>query len=60
MIETLVYQNEFSIGYLGVQELLGEVNYGADEIKERMEFRAVSKEDMYSVRNQEMLFPFVK
>lgn len=60
MLTTLVYQNEFSIGYLGVQELLGEVDYSADEIKERMEFRAISKQDMYTVRNQEMLFPFVK
>ncbi len=60
MITTLVYQNEFSIGYLSVQKLLGGVNYNAEEIKERMEYRAVSKQDMYSVNNQEMLFPFVK
>ncbi len=59
-ITELVYQNEFSIGYLGMQEVLGAVNMSEEELQSLIEFRAVTKEDMYTAENQKMLFPFVK
>ncbi len=59
-IEALMYQNEFSIGYLGVQELLGKKDYQQEELQNLVEYRVVEKENMYSINNQKMLFPFVK
>ncbi len=60
VIETLIYENEFSIGYLGVKKLLGEMDYENDALQKMVEFREVTKQDMYTDGNQKLLFPFVK
>lgn len=60
IIETLVYQNEFSVGYLGAEKLLGVEHDSGDAESSPVEFRAVTKETLYSASNQKMLFPFVK
>ncbi len=59
-IETLVYENEFSIGYLGVKKLLQDMDYDNEILQQMVEFRAVTKQDMYNNGNQKLLFPFVK
>lgn len=59
-LEALGYQNEFSIGYLGVQELMGAVDYQNADYSQMVEYRVVTKKNMYETDNQKMLFPFVK
>ena len=59
-IDLLVYENEFNIGYLGVQQLLSKSKNKALELEDYMEYRAITKMDMYSDENEKLVFPFVK
>ncbi len=59
-VEALGYQNEFSIGYLGVQELMGAATYTSEDYSRMVEYRVVTKKNLYEADNQKMLFPFVK
>lgn len=60
ILDALGYQNEFSIGYLGVQELMGEVHFEHEEYRQMIAYRVVTKKTLYETDNQKMLFPFVK
>ncbi len=57
IVQLLVYENEFNIGYLAVQKLISKEN---DEFVSYMEFRSITKDDMYSENNEKLVFPFVK
>lgn len=59
-LKALGYQNEFSIGYLGVQELQGITAYTHDAYSDMVEYRVITKSSLYETDNQKMLFPFVK
>lgn len=59
-IQLLVYENEFNIGYLAVQKLLSEKENNQSNFDSYMEYRAITKEDMYSDNNEKLVFPFVK
>lgn len=59
MIKALVYQDDFSAGYLGVERLFkkeSKKNIDVHEIK----YSVVKREDIYNDENQKVLFPFVK
>ena len=60
VIEALGYQNEFSIGYLGVQEVMKTQHYTIEEYNDLVEYHIVTKKSLYETDNQKMLFPFVK
>lgn len=59
-ISSLVYQNEFSIGYLGTEILLNKRKYKEETSNNLIEYRVMDKKSMYTQDNQRMLFPFVK
>ncbi len=59
-IEALGYQNEYSIGYLGVQQLMEAVQYSNEDYQQLIEYQVVTKNNLYETSNQKMLFPFVK
>jgi len=60
LIKALVYQDDFSAGYLGVERLFGnkasKKNINSHEIK----YSVVRREDIYNDEYQKVLFPFVK
>jgi len=59
-IKSLIYQNEFSIGYLGVKVILDEKAYEKNKIFNTVEYEIVNEDDMYSAEYEKLLFPFVK
>lgn len=59
-IKSLIYQNEFSIGYLGVKVILDEKTYDKNKIFNTVEYEIVNEDDMYSAEYEKLLFPFVK
>lgn len=59
-IKTLVYQDEFSIGYIGLESLLGGVNYNIKEMSDYINYHVVDDTTLYLPENQRVLFPFVK
>ncbi len=59
-IKSLIYQNEFSIGYLGVKVILNEKAYEKNKIFNKVEYEIINEDDMYSAEYEKLLFPFVK
>lgn len=59
-IKTLVYQEEFSMGYIGLESLLGGVNYNEKEMSNYINYHVVNDTTLYLPENQRVLFPFVK
>lgn len=61
LIQSIVFQNEFNMGYLSVQELFKDSkdkvnNYSETEI----EFRTINRETMYLPKNQRLIFPIIQ
>lgn len=59
-IKTLVYQDEFSMGYLALKSLLGEADYNEKEMTNYIQYHVVNEASLYLPENQRVLFPFVK
>lgn len=59
-IKALIYQNEFSIGYIGVKAILDEKAYEKKYTANMVEYEIINKDNMYSENYQKLLFPFVK
>ncbi|MDF2802672.1 MAG: LacI family transcriptional regulator [Anaerocolumna sp.] len=60
VINSIVFQNEFNMGYLSMQEVVGDIN-GRQNIHDvDIEFRTVNKETMYLPKNQRLVFPIVQ
>jgi ribose transport system substrate-binding protein len=60
VINSIVFQNEFNMGYLSLQELLRSTHH-EDNIPEiEVEFRTVNRETMYLPKNQRLVFPIVQ
>lgn len=59
-VETLVYQDEFSIGYIGLKTVLDKKQYDESEMSNYIQYHVVNDENLYSPENQRVLFPFVK
>lgn len=53
-----VVQNEFSIGYLGVEKAVDAINRRRIDKIVTVEYRIISKDNMYDTENQRLLFPF--
>ena len=60
MIQSIVYQNGLSTGYLGAQILYNEITENIESINMDISFRVIDKETMYSIENQRLLFPIVQ
>lgn len=59
-IKALIYQNEFSIGYLGIKAILGGKSYEKNQAANMVEYEIINKSNMYDEGYQKLLFPFVK
>jgi ribose transport system substrate-binding protein len=60
VINSIVFQNEFNMGYLSIQELVGDIKENQNVLDIDIEFRTVNKETMYLPKNQRLVFPIVQ
>ncbi len=60
VINSIVFQNEFNMGYLSMQEVVNEINEKQNILDVDIEFRTVNKETMYLPKNQRLVFPIVQ
>jgi ribose transport system substrate-binding protein len=60
LIDSIVFENEFNMGYLSVQELVHDIRNETVRVDHDIEFRTVNKETMYLPRNQRLVFPIVQ
>lgn len=60
LIDSIVFQNEFNMGYLSVQEILNDIRSNVEEPDNDIEFRTVNKDTMYLPKNQRLVFPIVQ
>lgn len=59
-IEKLIFQNEFNMGYLAVETLLGEMGYIGSKERDNIDCYCVSSEDIYDTPYEQLLFPIVE
>lgn len=60
VIQSIVFQNEFSIGYLGIEKLYHKITNDAIGETPEIEFQVIDKSTMYTRDNQRLLFPQVE
>ena len=65
LIKSLVYQDEFSMGYIGLKRLLGDEHRGRNKDADiydsyPISYGVVDHENMYEEENQRLLFPNVR
>ncbi len=59
LISAIVVQNEFNIGYLGVQAAVSSIKN--DKIKNaEIDYKVVDSENMYTTECQKLIFPFIR
>lgn len=59
IIDAVAVKNEFNLGYLSVEMAVNKLKNNKVEEKD-IDFSIVNKRNMYSERNEKLLFPFVK
>ncbi len=60
LIKSIVFQNEFNMGYLSVQEAVRSIGQEEKKPDIDIEFRTVNKVTMYLPKNQRLVFPIVQ
>lgn len=60
IINSIVFQNEFNMGYLSVQDLINNIKKSGKVLDIEIEFRTVNRETMYLPKNQRLVFPIVQ
>lgn len=59
-IEKLVFQNEFNMGYLAVEKLLGDIGSIPEEEQKVIDYYCVSSKELYGTQYEQLLFPIVE
>ncbi len=59
IISAVVVQNEFNIGYLGVQAAVSSVNGEAIKYAD-IDYKIIDRENMYTKECQRLIFPFIR
>jgi ribose transport system substrate-binding protein len=60
VINSIVFQNEFNMGYLSIQQLVNDISENKNILDIDIEFRTVNRETMYLPKNQRLVFPIVQ
>lgn len=60
VINSIVFQNEFNMGYLSLHELISSIHHDGHVSDIEVEFRTVNRETIYSPKNQRLVFPIVQ
>lgn len=59
-MDKLIFQNEFNMGYLAVETLLGEMGMIRSKERENIDYYCVSREAIYDTPYEQLLFPIVE
>ncbi len=59
-MEKLVFQNEFNVGYLGVERLLSDINNVKYVENSKIDYYCVSRQELYGTQYEQLLFPIVE
>lgn len=59
-IEKLVFQNEFNVGYLGVERLLSDIKNVKYVKSSKIDYYCVSRQELYGTQYEQLLFPIVE
>lgn len=59
-VDSLVAQNEFSIGYLGIQAAVNAIRSNQKNEDTTIQFSIVNKDNMYTSEIQKLLFPLIQ
>lgn len=60
IIKSIVFQNEFNMGYLSMREIVNDIQEKEKELVVEIEFRTVNRETMYLPKNQRLVFPIIQ
>lgn len=60
IIKSIVFQNEFNMGYLSMREIVNDIQEKEKELVVEIEFRTVNRDTMYLPKNQRLVFPIVQ
>lgn len=60
VIESVVVQNDFNMGYLSVRAVMKELGKTKESADAEIEFAIIHSYNMYSKEHQRLLFPFVR
>ena len=60
IVNSIVFQNEFNMGYLAIQALIHSMNEKESLGDIEVEFRTVNRDTMYLPKNQRLVFPIVQ
>lgn len=59
-LDKLIFQNEFNMGYLAVEKLLGEIEGIRSKDSENIDYYCVNREELYNTPYEQLLFPIVE
>ncbi len=60
VVTATVVQNDFNIGYLGLQAAVAAVNGTGEKMDTTVAFHLITRENMFEPDSQKLLFPFVR
>ncbi len=60
VINSVVYQNEFNMGYLSIQKFFTEDKEKENSPLTEIEFRTINRDTMYLPKNQRLVFPIIQ
>jgi len=60
VIQSIVFQNEFNMGFLSVQALFRTNEDQEERLMTEIEFRTINRETMYLPKNQRLVFPIIQ
>ncbi len=60
IIDGIIFQNEFNVGYISVENMISYSNYGVNIKDIYIEYKYISSESLYDTDNQRLLFPDVQ
>ncbi len=56
----ICFQNEYSVGYIGLMRLASSLGFNTHSYDEPIEFRLIRHENMYLPENERLLFPIIE
>lgn len=59
-VKEILYPNEYSIGYLSVMRLAASMGRALEPAETEIDYRKITRENMYESENQQLIFPIIQ